>query len=105
MIQASSISPAVIDQLRALAANYSCVLVRIDSNHTHEDVFAESEAYTPLNSLGSYCQASQGTFHGALSAMAGTRQSAVNTSNRVDFWRRPGAREGVAATDRIVITR
>ena len=105
MIQGSSISPAVIDQVRALAANYLCVLVCLDSNHTHDHVLAESEAYAPLTSMGSYCLASQDTFYGALCAMAGTSQSAVNTSNRVDFWRSPWAREGAAATARIVITR
>ena len=55
MIQGSSISSAVIDQVRALAANYSCVLVCLDSNHTHDHVLAELEAYAPLTSIGSYC--------------------------------------------------
>jgi cephalosporin hydroxylase len=27
----------------------------LDSNHTHEHVLAELEAYAPLTSLGSYC--------------------------------------------------
>ena len=80
-------------------------MVCLGSNHTHDHVLAESEAYAPLTSMGSYCLAPQDTFYGALCAMAGTSQSAVNTSNRVDFWRSPWARAGVAVSARIVITR
>jgi cephalosporin hydroxylase len=31
------------------------VLVCLDSNHTHDHVLAELEAYAPLTSPGSYC--------------------------------------------------
>jgi hypothetical protein len=31
------------------------VLVALDSNHTHDHVLAELEAYAPLTSVGSYC--------------------------------------------------
>lgn len=55
MIQGSSIAPAVIDQVLDIAANYSRILVCLDSNHTHDHVLAELEAYGPLTSIGSYC--------------------------------------------------
>ena len=55
MIQGSSIDPAVIAKVHAVAANYSRVLVCLDSNHTHEHVLAELNAYAPLTSVGSYC--------------------------------------------------
>jgi cephalosporin hydroxylase len=55
MIQGSSIAPDVIAQVRAIAANYSRVLVCLDSNHAHDHVLAELEAYAPLTSPGSYC--------------------------------------------------
>jgi len=55
MIQGSSIAPDIIDQVNAVAANYSRVLVYLDSNHTHEHVLAELQAYAPLVSKGSYC--------------------------------------------------
>jgi cephalosporin hydroxylase len=55
MIQGSSIAPEIIEQVRAVAANYSRVLVCLDSNHTHDHVLAELQAYAPLTSLGSYC--------------------------------------------------
>jgi cephalosporin hydroxylase len=55
MIEGSSISPDVISQVRDIAAGYERVLVSLDSNHTHEHVLAELEAYAPLTSVDSYC--------------------------------------------------
>jgi cephalosporin hydroxylase len=55
MIHGSSIAPEIVEQVRALAANYSRVLVCLDSNHTHEHVLAELHAYAPLTGKGSYC--------------------------------------------------
>jgi cephalosporin hydroxylase len=55
MIQGSSIAPEVIEQVKVVAKNYQRVLVCLDSNHTHDHVLAELEAYAPLTSVGSYC--------------------------------------------------
>jgi len=55
MIEGSSIDPAVIMQVQDIARGYERVLVCLDSNHTHEHVLAELEAYAPLVSAGSYC--------------------------------------------------
>jgi cephalosporin hydroxylase len=55
MIQGSSIAPEVIEQVKAFAKNYQRILVCLDSNHTHDHVLAELEAYAPLTSVGSYC--------------------------------------------------
>lgn len=55
MIQGSSIAPEVIEQVKSVAKNYQRVLVCLDSNHTHNHVLAELEAYAPLTSVGSYC--------------------------------------------------
>ncbi len=57
MIEGSSIAPEIVEQVRAVAVNYSRVLVCLDSNHTHDHVLAELEAYAPLTSVGSYCVA------------------------------------------------
>jgi cephalosporin hydroxylase len=54
MIEGSSIAPDIIAQVKARAAGQR-VLVCLDSNHTHEHVLAELEAYAPLTSVGSYC--------------------------------------------------
>lgn len=55
MIQGSSISAEVINQVHRIAKNYQRILISLDSNHTHEHVLAELEAYAPLTSRGSYC--------------------------------------------------
>jgi cephalosporin hydroxylase len=55
MIEGSSIDPTIIAQVQDIARGYERVLVCLDSNHTHEHVLAELEAYSPLVSVGSYC--------------------------------------------------
>ena len=55
MIQGSSISTDVIEQVKAVAKDHQRILVCLDSNHTHEHVLAELQAYAPLTSVGSYC--------------------------------------------------
>lgn len=55
MIQGSSIAPEVIAQVHDIAKDHQRILVILDSNHTHDHVLAELEAYAPLTSLGSYC--------------------------------------------------
>lgn len=55
MVQGSSIDPAIIAQIRARAEGAGTVLVFLDSNHTHDHVLAELEAYADLASVGSYC--------------------------------------------------
>jgi len=54
MIQGSSIAADVVEQVRGIAAGYKRVLVCLDSNHTHDHVLSELEAYAPLTSVGSY---------------------------------------------------
>jgi len=55
MIQGSSIAPEIIQQVHSIASDYKCVLVCLDSNHTHDHVLAELQAYAPLTTVGSYC--------------------------------------------------
>jgi hypothetical protein len=55
MIQGSSIAPDVVAEVKSIAAEYETVLVILDSNHTHDHVRAELEAYAPLATVGSYC--------------------------------------------------
>ena len=55
MIQGSSTSREIVEQVKTIAAKYSRVLVCLDSNHTHDHVLSELEAYAPLTSIGSYC--------------------------------------------------
>ena len=55
MIEGSSVDPAVVAQVGDAAAGRQRVLVCLDSNHTHDHVLAELQAYAPMASVGSYC--------------------------------------------------
>lgn len=55
MIQGSSIASEVVSQVHEIAKDYKRILVSLDSNHTHDHVLAELQAYAPLVSNGSYC--------------------------------------------------
>jgi cephalosporin hydroxylase len=55
MLEGSSVAPEIVAQVEEIASSYQCILVCLDSNHTHEHVLAELEAYAPMVSVGSYC--------------------------------------------------
>jgi cephalosporin hydroxylase len=55
MIEGSSVALDVVQQVRSIAAGYRTVMVCLDSNHTHEHVLGELEAYAPLVTPGSFC--------------------------------------------------
>lgn len=55
MIEGSSIEKNVIEQVRGIAEDHSNIMVLLDSNHTHDHVLSELEAYAPLVTSGSYC--------------------------------------------------
>ncbi|MEK1928749.1 MAG: cephalosporin hydroxylase family protein [Pararhizobium sp.] len=55
MIEGSSIDPAIITQVHKAAEGKKSVLVCLDSNHTHDHVLAELEAYAGLTTVSSYC--------------------------------------------------
>lgn len=55
MIQGSSIAGDVVEQVRRRAGGFERVMVILDSNHTHEHVLAELQAYAPLVTPDCYC--------------------------------------------------
>lgn len=55
MLQGSSIAEDIIRQVQHMAASAKRVMVLLDSNHTHEHVLQELQAYAPLVSVDSYC--------------------------------------------------
>lgn len=55
MIEGSSISQEVVQQVREVAKHKQRILVVLDSNHTHDHVLAELKAYGSLVTVGSYC--------------------------------------------------
>ena len=55
LIEGSSIDPHVVASVRSHIRSHDRVLVSLDSNHTHEHVLAELNAYADLVSVNSYC--------------------------------------------------
>jgi cephalosporin hydroxylase len=55
LIQGSSVDSRIVNMIKSFAQSYKNILVCLDSNHTHDHVLAELEAYAPLTSLESYC--------------------------------------------------
>lgn len=55
MFEGSSIDPSIVNAVKEAAKGYQRILVCLDSNHTHDHVLAELEAYAPLVTSGSYC--------------------------------------------------
>ena len=54
LVEGSSIAPATVAQVREIAKERQRILVLLDSNHTHDHVLSELEAYAPMVKAGSY---------------------------------------------------
>lgn len=54
MIQASSTAPEVIKQVEKYVQGKRCVMVCLDSNHSHDHVLKEMQLYSPFVHKGSY---------------------------------------------------
>jgi cephalosporin hydroxylase len=54
MLEGSSISEEVVEQVKSIAFAKSPVMVVLDSNHTHDHVFKELQLYSPLVTKDSY---------------------------------------------------
>ena len=55
LIEGSSIDPVIIKEVHTQADGLERIMVSLDSNHTHEHVLGELNAYADLVSVGSYC--------------------------------------------------
>jgi cephalosporin hydroxylase len=55
LIEGSSVEANIIDQVYKASKGSQNILVCLDSNHTHDHVLRELEAYAPLTSKNSYC--------------------------------------------------
>ena len=54
LVEGSSLGEEALAAARSAAAEVGRVMVVLDSNHTHEHVLAELEAYAPLVTAGQY---------------------------------------------------
>lgn len=55
MLEGSSLDSNIINKVYSFAQRYNNILVCLDSNHTHDHVLEELNAYANLASIGSYC--------------------------------------------------
>lgn len=55
MLQGSSVAEDIVAQVKKMAEGKQKIMVFLDSNHTHEHVLAELNAYAPLVTKDSYC--------------------------------------------------
>lgn len=55
MFEGSSIAPEMVAKVVELATKKKNIMLVLDSNHTHDHVLAELNAYAHLTSLNSYC--------------------------------------------------
>lgn len=55
LIEGSSTDSEVVARVASIVEQHECVMVLLDSNHTHAHVLAELEAYSRFVSVGSYC--------------------------------------------------
>ena len=86
MIQGSSVSTDIVSQVREIAAGYSRVMVCLDSNHTHDHVLAELEAYAMLTSVGSYCVVFDTLIEDLPSVLSANRPWDVGNNPKTAVW-------------------
>jgi cephalosporin hydroxylase len=85
-LEGSSIDEAIIGRVKDLAMEYTRIMVCLDSNHTHDHVLAELEAYAPLVSIGSYCMVGDTIIEDAPDSMVSQRPWCKGNSPKTAVW-------------------
>jgi cephalosporin hydroxylase len=86
MIEGSSIDDSIIAQVKDFARGYKRIMVCLDSNHTHDHVLAELEAYAPLVSQGSYCMVGDTVIEDAPEGMTSQRPWGKGNNPKTAVW-------------------
>jgi len=55
MYEGDSVSDLIVEKVKAHTKGKKCVMVILDSLHSHDHVYKELLAYAPMTTLGSYC--------------------------------------------------
>jgi cephalosporin hydroxylase len=87
MIQGSSIAPEIVQQVQQKTVNKQKVLVCLDSNHTHDHVLAELEAYGPMTSMDSYCIVFDTVVEDLPADLAGDRPWGPGNNPKTAVWK------------------
>lgn len=86
MIEGSSIDDSIVAQVREIARQHRRVMVCLDSNHTHDHVLAELEAYAPMVTPGSYCMVGDTVIEDAPASMTSERPWGQGNSPKSAVW-------------------
>ena len=86
MIQGSSIDINIVKEVRDYASSFKNILVCLDSNHTHEHVLKELEAYASLTSVGSYCIVYDTAIESTPEALCADRPWGPGNSPKTAVW-------------------
>lgn len=86
MLQGSSVDQDIVRQVKEYAKKYQRVMVCLDSNHSHNHVLAELEAYAPCVSRGSYCVVGDTVIEDAPKEMTAKRPWGKGNSPKTAVW-------------------
>lgn len=86
MLEGSSIDEKIIERVKSFTKNYKRIMVCLDSDHTHEHVLAELEAYAPCVSLGSYCMVGDTIIEDAPEEMVSNRPWGKGNNPKTAVW-------------------
>jgi len=86
MIEGSSIDPEVVSQVKSFAQNYKKILITLDSNHTHDHVLSELEAYASLTSVDSYCVVFDSVIEDMPNSFFNNRQWGKGNNPKTALW-------------------
>ena len=86
LIEGSSVDPDIINTIYDLSKDYKCILVLLDSNHTHDHVLSELRAYAKLVSRGSYCVVFDSVIEDLPNESQGDRPWGTGNSPKTAVW-------------------
>ena len=86
LLEGGSIDEDIVSQVRDIARQHKRIMVCLDSNHTHDHVLAELEAYAPMVTLGSYCMVGDTVIEDAPEAMTSARPWGKGNSPKSALW-------------------
>ena len=86
LLEGSSIDHATVEQVKSITLQHKRVMVCLDSNHTHDHVLAELEAYAPMVTPGSYCMVGDTIIEDAPSYMTSQRPWGKRNSPKSAVW-------------------
>ena len=86
LIEGSSIDSDIINRVHEFSKNYKCILVFLDSNHTHDHVLSELHAYYQLVSKGSYCVVFDSVIEDLPNDSSGNRNWGTGNNPKTAIW-------------------